>query len=324
MREIYPNIYHVPIPLANSPLKELNCYIIKSDARNLIIDTGFNQPYGKAILLSAIESLNIPLEQTDIFISHLHADHSGLVCSLKNDHNKAYTSHTDGVLTNGLQSEWYWNNFDERNQFMGFPQEQLLDRTKHPAYMYRPDHEVDFTEVSENDIINVGDYKFSVVDMAGHTPGQIGLYEPTHKICFCADHILAKISPNIISWDLENDYIGIFLQNLQKVQEMDIKHLFGGHRVFVEDHKVRIDELLNHHSARLQEVLLSLAERPLTPYEVAHHISWDFSGGVFNDFPVQQKWFAVSETLAHLQHLYFTNKINRTLDNGVLVYSAIA
>ena len=39
--EVMDGLYRIEVPLPNSPLKELNSYIIKGDDRNLIIDTGF-------------------------------------------------------------------------------------------------------------------------------------------------------------------------------------------------------------------------------------------------------------------------------------------
>ena len=44
MKEIIPNIYSIPVPLPNNPLKELNAYLVKGSQRSLLIDTGFNLP----------------------------------------------------------------------------------------------------------------------------------------------------------------------------------------------------------------------------------------------------------------------------------------
>ena len=44
IQEIAKNFYLAKIPLPKSPLKDLNCYIIKDTEYNLLIDTGFNQP----------------------------------------------------------------------------------------------------------------------------------------------------------------------------------------------------------------------------------------------------------------------------------------
>ena len=41
LKEIYPNIYQLEIPLRNNPLKALNCFIIKGE-KSLVIDTGFD------------------------------------------------------------------------------------------------------------------------------------------------------------------------------------------------------------------------------------------------------------------------------------------
>ena len=43
MEEIRPNLFRLQIPLPDSPLKYLNSYVIKSEDRNLIIDTGLNK-----------------------------------------------------------------------------------------------------------------------------------------------------------------------------------------------------------------------------------------------------------------------------------------
>lgn len=320
MTEVYPNIYQIKIPLMHSPLKELNCYMIRGESRNLVIDTGFNQPEGEAALLSALKELNFDLDNTDTFITHLHSDHSGLVCTLKTPQNKAYASKIDGDFINSLLTEEYWQDFDERNSAMGFPIEETLDYAQHPAYMYRLNKTVEFTHVEEGDVISIGDYHFTIIDMAGHTPGQVGLYEKTHKLCFCADHILTKITPNIISWDTEHDYLGIFLTNLRKVKEMQIQHLFGGHRALVPDHRIRVDELLAHHESRLNEVLEALKIGSKNVYETACYMKWDFAGGNFADFPIQQKWFAASEAFAHLQHLLFEGTITCTTSEGILIY----
>ena len=38
---IEDNIYTIPVPLPNNPLRQLNSYVIRARGRNLVIDTGF-------------------------------------------------------------------------------------------------------------------------------------------------------------------------------------------------------------------------------------------------------------------------------------------
>jgi glyoxylase-like metal-dependent hydrolase (beta-lactamase superfamily II) len=78
-REIMDGLYRIEVPLPNSPLKELNSYVIKSDNRNLIIDTGFNRSVCFDALQTGLGELGIDLSRTDFLITHMHADHAGLV-----------------------------------------------------------------------------------------------------------------------------------------------------------------------------------------------------------------------------------------------------
>jgi len=75
---MYPNIYCNRIPLPKNPLKSLNSYIITSHDRNLIIDTGFNQPECEKAFFDGIAEIGIDLTKTDLLLTHRHSDHTGL------------------------------------------------------------------------------------------------------------------------------------------------------------------------------------------------------------------------------------------------------
>ena len=70
------------MPLPNNPLKALNAYLIKGRDRNLLVDTGFNREECRRALLGGLRLLDAPLDQTDIFITHLHVDHSGALVEI--------------------------------------------------------------------------------------------------------------------------------------------------------------------------------------------------------------------------------------------------
>ena len=80
--ELYPNLFRIKIPLPGSPLKYLNSYLIKSDRRNLLIDTGTEQPECRAAMLDELGRLDIDLAETDYFLTHMHRDHVGLLPAL--------------------------------------------------------------------------------------------------------------------------------------------------------------------------------------------------------------------------------------------------
>ena len=43
VEEVMERLYRIEVTLPNSPLKELNSYVIKGNGRDLVIDTGFNR-----------------------------------------------------------------------------------------------------------------------------------------------------------------------------------------------------------------------------------------------------------------------------------------
>jgi len=75
-----------------------------------------------------------------------------------------------------------------------------------------------------------------------------------------------------------------------------VRHVLPAHGEPFTDLAGRVDELLAHHEARLDAVLVALGTRERTAYEVAHDL-----------FPKlrspHEERFALAETLAHLRHL---------------------
>ena len=74
-----PDIYQIHVDLPDNPLKYLNSYVVKGPTRHLVIDTGFNRPECQAALCGGLRELDVDLSRTDLFLTHLHGDHSGLV-----------------------------------------------------------------------------------------------------------------------------------------------------------------------------------------------------------------------------------------------------
>ena len=323
MMEIYKNIYKIPVLLPGSPLKELNAFLIKGKGRPLLIDTGFCTEESKQSLFRGLNELSVDVNNMDIFLTHLHADHTGLVDVLKNENNSVYISEEDAKGLRRDYKEEFGDYIKTRSLLIGFQSGKELNHKEHPSYINRAKKVVECHYLEEGNEISYGGYNFTVLDLKGHTPGQLGLYEKEHELLFSGDHILNKITPNIGSWDLDNDYLGIFLNNLKKVRELKVKIIFSAHRELVAEPYKRIEELLAHHAKRLEYARQILRKKPCTAYECSCLIKWDYKGGYFPDFPLAQQWFASSEMLAHLQMLYFSGEANRELsEEGFFVYSS--
>ncbi len=322
LTKVYTNIYLNEIPLPNNPLRALNSYIIISEDKNLIIDTGFNRKECKDALMKGIKELGLDLNNTYLLVTHLHADHSGLAGELNKAGVKVYAGKIDGKLINEMSSDEYWQGFEEYKILFDLEKDNI-SFDDHPGYKYCLKEPIDFIPLVEGDVLSIGEYSFEVIDIPGHTPGHIGFYEKKHKLFFGGDHVLESITPNISFWDFEEDILSVYFDSLKKIYNYNIDYLLSSHRNILRDHKRRISEMLAHHEERLQEIKEILKNKKMTVRDVAANMHWDLSYDKWEDFPNPQKWFASGEAMSHLEHLYYESEIGRFEENGILYYKMI-
>ncbi|MDR1603483.1 MAG: MBL fold metallo-hydrolase [Gracilibacteraceae bacterium] len=321
---IFPGLYRIEIPLPGNPLKMLNSYFIRGDGRGLIIDTGFNRRECREAYDAAIRELNIDMRRTDIFITHLHGDHSGLVSYLSAPETKVWGG--DYYLQASARGNAgpQWSYFADLIKQSGLSAENITLQD-HPGYKFASEPFDRIEVVRNGDRIDVGDYHFQCLETSGHAPDHLCLYEADKKILLCGDHILAKITPNITvwgaPWGIERDFLGEYLDNLKKSAELEIDLLLPGHRAVIRDHRRRIGELLEHHDRRLNNILALIGDTRMNGAQVASQMDWDLTFKTWADFPPAQKIFATGEALAHLTHLTFTGRLQTELRDGVVYYS---
>jgi glyoxylase-like metal-dependent hydrolase (beta-lactamase superfamily II) len=320
-KEILPNLFRLKIPLPESPLKYLNSYVIRDANRSMIIDTGLNRQECLEAMMAGLHKVGIDLEKSDIFITHLHADHFGLVTKLAKDSSHVYFSRPEKEL---MES---WEGFEAMIAYAGkngFPENELQSALdKHPGAKYGSDWIPEMTVLDDGDAVHVGDYQFKCVATPGHTMGHICLYEPSKKILVAGDHILIDITPNIQCWSDTLNPLKHYLASLDKVAGLQVDLILPGHRRLIRNHDARIAELKQHHAHRLNEVLAILGGAPLNAFQVAARMTWDIKADSWDQFPVAQRWFATGEAIAHLRYLEEEGKLARKKGDKFQLYSLI-
>lgn len=258
--QILPDLYRIIIPLPNSPLKDLNSYVIKSADRNLIIDTGFNRNVCYEAMQEGLHDLDIDLSRTDFMLTHMHSDHTGLVSRLSTDTSKVYISTIDSKVFN---ENIDWQAMLDYALQNGFQLEELLQAAEsHPGFKYSPKKIPEFTLLEDSSIIEIGNFRLKCILTPGHTEGHLCLYEEDKQIFFSGDHVLYDITPHIESWSYEINSLKNYIKSLDRVRDLPVKLVLPGHRNFFTDLKGRIDELKKHHDIRAKEVLEVLAKAP--------------------------------------------------------------
>jgi len=323
--EAAPGIYRISVPLPNNPLKAVNSYFIppQGGMRGLLVDTGFKAPESREVLTAALAELDADMEQTDIFVTHSHSDHAGLSVVVAGESTRIFVSEADHERLTVAGSDRIWESRFRYYLREGFP-EDVIDANirNNPVRVYAPGDSPKYTSLREGDVLTVPGYTFACVLTPGHSPGHMCLYDREKKLMFVGDHVLFDITPNITSWIGFENALGQYLNSLRKVDRYDVALALPGHRQTGDFHG-RIAEIIRHHEVRLAETLRLVGENPGLPaYSLAGKMTWRMRYSTWEDFPPNQKWFAVGETIAHLEYLLAEDKITREVRDGVHVYYA--
>ena len=301
--EILPGLYRINVPLPGSPLKATNSYVVKGIDRSLIVDTGWNREDCMTALISGLDECGVDMKQADFFITHMHADHSGLVSTLAAEGARIYFGQADAEIIRSGTPE-HWEKMIGSARKCGFPGEELEKAVgSHPGRRYSSDNPLNISVARDGDTIGVGDYSFECIETPGHTPGHICLYEPAKRVFICGDHILFDITPNITLSVEDGNPLKEYLSSLDKVYDLGVELALPGHRSIFGNQKDRIRELKLHHQARLEEIISILERGKQNAFQVASQMTWDIGFRSWDLFPPAQKLFAFGEAMAHLRYL---------------------
>lgn len=297
-----PDVYRIFVPLPDNPLKNLNSYVIMASGSCLVIDTGFNRPECAAALWAGLEELHIDFGRATLFLTHLHGDHSGLAEGFADKGVPIYMNGIDHEHLDRFLRGVSWPAAEKRFLSEGFSETEMARQSGgNQAKMFSPRSLFPVTEVGDGDRIPLGPWTFRCIHTPGHTPGHTCLYLEERRILFSGDHILFDITPNISVWNGVPHSLADYLASLEKLKPLPVAGTFPGHRQWAGDTHERIDELIEHHHLRLQEVLDAVNGQPgMTAYEIAGRITWSARGKPWEEFSPNQRWFAMGETLSHL------------------------
>ena len=270
-------------------------------------------------LVSGLEECGIDQEKADFFVTHMHADHLGLIPALAAKTARIYSGEPDSSILNPIPSQ-YWARQSDFARKHGFSREELEKVVvSHPGHKYSARAPLDFHVLRDREAINVGDYLFECIETPGHTKGHLCLYEPEKKILISGDHILVDITSNISLWSEERNPLDEYFKSLDKVYNLDVELVLPGHRRIFTNHRERIRELKQHHQQRLDEVVTILRKGKQDAFRIASQMTWDIDCSSWDLFPPAQKWFAFGEAMAHLRYLEELKKVGREETQGARV-----
>ena len=327
VREVQKNIYALELVFPNRRVKsidEIKLFLIRGEERNLLIDAGLNEPEYEALLRADLQELGVTMENTDIFVTHMHTDHSGLLNSLVTPSTKVYALKTEADTINQLCFDQYWRIAYYKYVQEGLPMDYQRYLDSHPNCAYMTKTPVDFTVLKEGDIISIGGYNFRTIIFPGHSAGHTSLYDEEKKLLIGGDVILSDVPPILFFEENLSDPLGSYLDSMERLKEMDIDMILACHAESGFDVAARAQELEDYYETLCGRIVDLLKEHgsmnawETAGYTIKFQIPKELDG--VSDV---SKWFFYLPTCMCLRHMACTGRIRYHLDeNGVYRYSA--
>jgi len=329
IKEVFPNIFQIKVPLPHNPLGHLNAYLIKSDERALLIDTGLNFPQAFEALRHGLSEAGVEMQKlTDVLFTHFHIDHIGMIPRIKEASRdlNLWIHFAEKELSKSIMEDFrkYLMDMKAFLKASDAPSSYVDNlQNFHPAFFTpKAYEEIAKTAHSLNDgqEIKVSGYYFQVLWTPGHSPGHICLYEPNLKALISGDHVLPTITPHVSQFMADTNPLEDYLKSLEKVERLSVKVVLPAHEKTFTDLGERVKQLKNHHEQRLKEILTLLKNGSLTPYSLASKVHWNVNYKAWDDFPPFQKYLALGETLSHLTFLEEKGLVKKIVLNQKVLY----
>jgi len=329
MTELVAGIHQLKIPIPNNPLGYTNSYLMRGDSGYTIIDPGMNSDVSFNTLQKELSEIGIDIKDiTRIIATHAHGDHYGLSGRIKKLTKAEILAHQltrDMIQTIAKHRRDWGQQMDEWLRLNGAPpfddsEFHLKGRRRRHRFTPPPLPDV---ILEDGKTITVDSFSFQVLWTPGHDSGHICLYEPDQKVLFSGDHVLPVTTPHVnMQTPSVVNPLGDFLNSLKAIKYLEADLVLPGHEETFTNLKDRIEELLQHHQQRNEEIIEVLKVEEKTAYQVSTKIIWmPVQGGVrFTDLSSWHKMMAISETLAHLKAMEIEGKVAQSFRDGIVYY----
>jgi glyoxylase-like metal-dependent hydrolase (beta-lactamase superfamily II) len=176
-----------------------------------------------------------------------------------------------------------------------------------------PERPLGHERLLAGDEVAIGANRWRVIAGHGHSPEHASLYCARLGVLISGDMLLPKISTNVSVWPIqpEGDPLRRFLDSLDRFEELPPETLvLPSHGLPFTGIAARVAALRAHHAARLAELEAAAASTPVTAAGVLPVL-------FRRELDVQQRFFAMGEAIAHLNHLWHAGRLERVRTGGM-------
>jgi glyoxylase-like metal-dependent hydrolase (beta-lactamase superfamily II) len=324
--EVAPGIHRIPLPLPNDGLRAVNVYAVTTDDGIVLIDAGWDIPESRELLGASLGGLGASLGDIRRFlVTHVHRDHYTQAIAVRRQFGSSV------ALGIGERPTLELLQSPDRSPLMGQLQHltvlgapELAETIQGFVHHSRPDLE---QWESPDDWLQPGEITLSggrvleAVPTPGHTAGHLVFHDLQAGVLFAGDHVLPTITPSIgFEPVLTPEPLGDFLRSLALMRSRPDALLLPAHGPVAPSVHARVDELIDFHGRRLDEIAQATHTGASTAFEVAGVLRWTRRRHKLDDLDPFNAMLAVFETGAHLDLLVTQGRLTVTDVDGVRHY----
>jgi len=323
--EVAAGVYRIPLPMPDDGLRAVNVYALRTDDGLVLVDGGWAGPEGRNALVKALAHIGASPQEIDRFlVTHVHRDHYTLAAMMRREFGAKVCLGRDERATLELMRQ------PERSPIAG--QIAKLAELGAPALADRlaarvgglrdvADWEPPDEWLDEGRMLLPGGRELQAVHTPGHTAGHLVFHDIANGLLFAGDHVLPVITPSIgLEASLSGDPLSAFLRSLAAIRARPDALLLSAHGPVAPSTHARIDELVDHHGARLDEIHRLATAGAETPADIAEAMRWTRRGLRWSELDPFSAMMAVFETTAHLTLLIAQGRLSMTMRDGVRHY----
>lgn len=321
VEQVRPDLWSIPVPLPNNPLRYVLVYALAHDHGLALIDAGWDTDTAWQTLIDGIGATGHGItDVTAVIATHVHPDHYGLAHRVRQASGAWVGLHPADarLLEADVAGDLPPLVSAARGLFAssGAPEVEaspalIADAAHYLAPTEPPDRSLD-----DGQQLRFGRRTLTVVHTPGHTPGHVCLHDPDDEVLFTGDHVLPRITSTVgLHGSPDHDALGEFLASLARVADLadDVGEVLPAHEHRFSGLDRRVSELLAHHEERLTATRRAVATHAGgTAWQIAQHLDWSRPWNEID--PIMQR-LAAAETLAHLVLLRHRGHVRGTADH---------
>ena len=324
--EIAPGILWLRMPLPFA-LNHVNLWLFAEDDGYTLVDCGYGDATTRAHWR---EHFATTLDQRPIrriIATHCHPDHLGNAAWLA-AHFGCPIAMTQGEFLAahamiGQQAGFGQTELRALFARHGMAAEHLASLAARGNHYHRgvPEAPHAFIRLIDGDTLPMGRWSWRVIGGYGHSPEHAALATSEGRLLVAGDMLLPRISTNVAVWpgEPDGDPVARFLDSLTRFEALpDDTLVLPSHGAPFRGIAARVARLRAHHEERLAELHAALVATG-TPQSAEQVIPVLFR----RNLDLQQRYFAMGEAIAHLNHLWRTGRAVRDVaTDGAIRYAA--